>query len=1295
MLQIKDIRKEYITGDLRQTALDGVSLNFRDSEFVAILGPSGSGKTTLLNIVGGLDRYDSGDLIINGISTKKYKDRDWDSYRNHTIGFVFQSYNLIPHQSVLANVELALTISGISRGERRRRAREALEQVGLGNQVHKRPNQMSGGQMQRVAIARALVNDPDILLADEPTGALDSDTSVQVMEMLARVAKDRLVIMVTHNPELAEAYANRIVRVRDGRIIDDSNPYEVKGAQPAHHENMGRSSMSVLTALGLSFNNLRTKKGRTLLTAFAGSIGIIGIALILSLSNGVNTYIDDIQRDAMLSYPIEIEEQSIDIASLMNRAQGAQEKILEERDTDAIYADNFEVERQAALRTTTNNLTAFKSYLDRADCELQQYVGDNGIVYSYDTKFDIYTYDPEDVFVNTDGSGLESTSPYAAMPAMMFGDTGNMQEILPGKNGELVSNAVKDKYTLLYGRYPEAYDEIMLVLNYNNTLSLLDLYEIGALPVSEYEELQDKLGGEEELDLDERKVSYAEVCKKTYYLIPQCDLYEENEDGTFSDISQNKKKIEALAQDAVELKITGVMKPNDDDDAMFFMSPIAYTRALTDYLIEYTDDSSIVRAQRRDPDTDLLTGLRFESSSKADKIDAARQYVKDMDEREKAALYQVLLMTGQVSEETATEPTEAEAVGTAFFAGTAAVQPLAVLPMDGEPTEPETAAESEAPSDAELVDMQLSLSVTRLPDRTVYYTGDAIDLSGGTVHERLTLTWSDGTSQVIENDAPMTGEGYSVDASLFDTARQGIYPVSVIKSYTDEASGRTVTGNTLLYVLVVQPSAPEPTQPAPTQPAPTDPPAPTQPPTAPAAPPEDLTPEQIEAYRQAAQGGAGSGLTQEQIASYLQAITQAASGNDAPSAGNDAPAAGGLTQEQIASYLQGLGTQSGTGVLPDVSQLSPEELASLYAAMNGASGTQGGTGLASGGSTQDMAALYAALQGGTGTSVPSQDLASMYAAMQGGTGTSVPSQDLASMYAAMQGGNTASTEGMDLSAFADLDLSNLSQEDLAALYAAQQGGMDGLELSPEDYEKLFSLSGKSEAELASLMDSYMEHPDDDVLLEIYDRYLASGNLEDNLKTFGVVDLDTPASISIYADSFESKDAIADCISAYNDDADEEDRITYTDYTALLMSSITTIINVISYVLIAFVGVSLVVSSIMIGIITYISVLERTKEIGILRAIGASKHNISQVFNAETFIIGLCSGLIGIGVTLLLLIPGNLIIHALIGSDTVNAALPVLDAAVLILLSVVLTLIGGFIPAKAAAKKDPVTALRTE
>jgi putative ABC transport system permease protein len=929
VLQIKNICKKYVTGDLTQQALNGVSFNLRDNEFVAVLGQSGSGKTTLLNIIGGLDRYDSGDIVINDISTKKYTDRDWDSYRNHTIGFVFQGYNLIPHQSILANVELALTISGISKGERRRRAKEALEKMGLGAQLHKRPNQMSGGQMQRVAIARALVNDPDILLADEPTGALDSETSVQVMDLLKEVARDRLVVMVTHNSNLADKYANRIIRLHDGKIIGDSNPYEIDEAalEAPKHRNMGKASMSIVTALSLSFNNLRTKKGRTFLTAFAGSIGIIGIALILSLSNGVNAYIEDIQKDTMTSYPIAIEAQTFDLSSMIAAGREAGRPSGADHALDAVYSNSTDMElaRSATSSIKENNLTEFKKYLDDPDSEIRQYIGANGIVYTYGVQFDAFAYDPEGALVNTDGSAFTGSGLFpmmdgmpadnGAMRDMPMGSwlsSGNFEELLPGAGAALISQTVIDNYELLYGSWPQAYDELILVLDKNNEIATSVLYELGLLPSAEYKEILEKITKGEALEFQAHEWRYEDICEQTFYVIPASDYYVENADGLFDYIGDDTAAVTELLKDSMALKVTGVVRPAEGASYTSISGSIGYTKALTDAVIAHTDGSPVVKAQAESPNTNVLSGLSF------------------------------------------------------------------------------------SPKDDE----------AKLAETVEYLSG---------------LNISDKAALAASMSASMTAGG---------------------------------------------------------------------------SPPSGTSEAPAEAYA-------------------------------------NAPA--------------------GTGTPPQM----------------------------------------------------------------------------------------------------------------------------------------------SEAELAAMLDAYLLDPEDAVLLGIYDAYVSPGSYDDNMSAFGVISLDAPVSIGIYVDSFEDKDAISVCIENYNRSAAIENQISYTDFVGLLMSSVTTIINVISYVLIAFVAVSLVVSSIMIGIITYISVLERTKEIGILRAIGASKKNISQVFNAETFIVGAISGLLGVGLSGLLLIPINAVIHALIDNASVNAALPAAAAVVLVVLSMVLTLIAGVIPSKKAAKKDPVIALRSE
>jgi putative ABC transport system permease protein len=938
MLQIKNIRKKYVTGDLTQQALNDVSFNLRDSEFVAILGQSGSGKTTLLNIIGGLDRYDSGDIIINSVSTKKYTNRDWDSYRNHTIGFVFQSYNLIPHQSILANVELALTISGISKSERKRRAKEALEKMGLGSHIHKRPNQLSGGQMQRVAIARALVNDPDILLADEPTGALDSETSVQVMELLKEVAKDRLVVMVTHNPELADEYANRIIRLQDGKIVTDSNSYVVNEARLGlpKHENMGKSSMSILTSLSLSFNNLRTKKGRTLLTAFAGSIGIIGIALILSLSNGINSYIDSIQKDTMTSYPIAIEAQSFDLSSLIAAGRDSATSSEAEHELDAVYSNSSDMElaRSATTSIKENNLTEFKKYLDNPDSEIHKYVGENGINYSYDVQFDAYAFDPNGELINTNGSEFSSTStsgmtgdvamngfPMGGMSmsnmqlsGLPMGDSSSsnhFEELLTGIDGELISPAVTDNYNVIYGGWPKAFDEVVIVLDENNEISTSVLYELGLLPSSEYKEVLEKINSGEELELKSHKLNYEEISKQTYHIICNSDYYVEAEDRLFNNISENKDALEDLINNGIELKIVGVIRPTENASYAAISGSIGYTKALTDTIIERTNNSPIVKAQEESPEINVISGMSFNPNNDKEKIAETIEYLNSLKISDKATIATSLLSS---------------------------------LP----------------------VNTSTNSGIDKMPAGT-------------------------------ENNSAKSG----------------------------------------------------------------------------------------------------------------------------------------------------------------------------------------------------------------------------------------PSTNM------------------------------------------------------------------NETDLAAMLDQYLKNPEDDAMLKIYDTYISSGTYDDNMSEFGAVSLDAPASISIYADSFEDKDSISTSIEDYNKTVSTENQISYTDFVGVLMSSVTTIINVISYVLIAFVAVSLIVSSIMIGIITFISVLERTKEIGILRAIGASKANISQVFNAETFIVGAISGLLGVGISSLLLIPINAIIHTALDTNLVNAVLPISSAAILIILSIVLTLLAGLLPSNKAAGKDPVIALRSE
>ena len=857
MLTLRNIHKKYYTNESSVEALKGISISFRKNEFVSVLGPSGGGKTTLLNIIGGLDHYTEGDLIIDGRSTHAYDDRDWDTYRNHRVGFVFQSYNLIPHQNVLSNVELALTLSGVGKAERRERAIKALESVGLGDQIKKKPAEMSGGQMQRVAIARALVNDPDILLADEPTGALDTQTSLQVMDLLKEIAKDRLVIMVTHNPEIAEKYSTRIVNLRDGEITGDSNPFEPEEEEAKKGVEEKRRSMSFFTALSLSLNNLLTKKTRTILTAVAGSIGIIGIALILSLSTGINNYIEDIQRDAMDSYPLTVDKQAFDLSALMSSMPTqTSSKKTEGREEGRVYSNTAMVQQASAMSGSMkhNSVEKFKTYLDNPSSDIRQYLGKSGVVYSYNAGFDIYAYDKDNVLLNTDGTTFVNNN--AATKILMNNDLFSVDDMMDMVNnsgsmanmvncfiqlsskpdGTGISDSVTTQYEIVYGSWPKEYNEVVLALDANGEVMSNYLYMMGLLPASQYNDIMKKVQAGETVTEKVESWKYEDICKKEFYVVPSCDQYRKNKDGYYDYLGASENEVRKLTEKGIKLKISGIIQIKDDNVAIPTIPAIGYTKALSDHVIEYTSKSKVVEYQLKNDKFDVLTG----------------------------------------------------------------------------------------------------------------------------------------------------------------------------KNFADEH------GN-LLAKLV-----------------------------------------------------------------------------------------------------------------PALASMMPEK------------------------------------------------------------------------------------------------------------------SYDG-----------------------------------------------------NLQKLGVVDVASPNSIAIYADSFEDKENIIKCIDKYNEGAKEEDKILYTDYVGLIMSSVSSIIKAVSYVLMGFVGVSLVVSSIMIGIITYISVLERRKEIGILRAIGASKHDISSVFNAETFIVGLFAGLFGVGITGLLLIPINALLHYKLSSVIVSASFPTRGAIILVILSVCLTLIAGLIPAKIASRKDPVEALRSE
>lgn len=986
MLEIRNIVKNYETGSETVHALKGVSIAFRESELVSILGQSGCGKTTLLNIIGGLDQYTSGDLIINGQSTKQYKSADWDIYRNHSVGFIFQSYNLIPHQSVLSNVELALTLSGVSKAERRRRAKEALEKVGLGNQLNKRPNQMSGGQMQRVAIARALVNDPDILLADEPTGALDSETSIQIMELVKEIAKDRLVIMVTHNPELAEKYSTRIVKLLDGQIVGDSDPFD-PAKEPAHSEvrktevtKGQKTSMSFLTALSLSKNNLMTKKGRTFLTSFAGSIGIIGIALILSLSNGVQEYINSVERSTLASFPVSIQHETVDYTSLMTSMMNVRDNAEENRDPDRIYTNDISTEMMKTMLSEmqTNNLAEFKEYLESDPDGISASIEE--IQYSYDSNLYIYGH-------SADGDIMQ-INPSTVMSAMMgqsmadnVSQMTNTYSSLMGSSSmssydafrELLStDMLKTEYEVLAGRLPEAYNEVVVLVTDRNELSDVTLYTLGLRDQGELEGMMSSVMAGESFDLDtgDLSFSYDDLMGMEFSMLTAPEFYQKNDDGTWTDMRSDSEFMEQAAENGLKLKVVGILKPDADSLISSTNSGgIGYTHALTEYMIDKTNSSELVKAQKENPDVDVFTGIEFPKADEEEEQPMSQSEAMEM-------------LTGMLTEEQRTKINE----------------------------------------------------------------------------------------------------------------------------------------------------------------------------------------------------GIMAALTEEQQAQIQSAMM------------------GMVSDEQMNSIMMGV--------------LTPEQLTQLQS-------------------------------------------------------------------------------GADVnSLLTDAQKAQMSAQIAASLTAEQNAELSAMMNGMVDPTKMYTIFMQvlTTDQLRQLMDMTKEPETTDA------------TYDGNLKLLGVAELSEPSSMKIYATDFESKEKITQLIEKYNDskiaDDNQADVINYTDYVGLMMSSVSDIINAISYILIAFVAISLIVSSIMIGIITYISVLERTKEIGILRAMGASKRDISNVFNAETLIVGFSAGVIGIAVTVLLNIPINIIIENITGIANV-ALLPWQGGVILVVISMLLTLIAGLVPAGVAAKKDPVEALRTE
>ena len=1111
MLSLYDVKKEYGEGESAVLALKGVSISFRENEFVSILGPSGCGKTTLLNIIGGLDQYTSGDLVIRGVSTKLYRDADWDAYRNHSVGFVFQSYNLIPHQTVLANVELALTLSGVSKSERTRRATEALVRVGLGDQIKKRPNQLSGGQMQRVAIARALVNDPDILLADEPTGALDTETSVQVMDLLREVAREKLVVMVTHNPDLAEHYSTRIIRLLDGGIVGDSDPYTpeecetepvktVAGAdepvattaeatpaedgkpaaarpeKPKKAKRAKKRSMSLLTALSLSLNNLLTKKGRTFLTSFAGSIGIIGIALILALSNGINLYIRHVQEDALSSYPVTINREETDLMSMISSLgeQRREGKDHPKNDGNIYSSPVFYnlINTLLAPDKSENDLAAFKKYVEGGAFKDI----DATIQYGYDIPLTVYTRDAETgEYVSSDVSALMSglggggisdlsgssqeTSSYSF--SSNFSTYSVWGEVLGGRNGEPVADLVKEQYDLIAGEWPSGAGDVLLIVSDDYEVNDLTLYALGLKSESEMRQMMIAAFTGSKIETpDAEKWTYEEILGRKFRTIAPARLYQKI-GGKWQNVSNQQPVLETMLSNdemSIELRISGILRKSPDATSTSANGTLLYTGDLTKYLIASTLDSQIVKEQIENPDVDVLTGLPFKvdpaTLPKTDAERAARltEYVSGLTPAGKAALLKTMLTTH-------------------YDPATNSVKNLNLRILE---------------------------------------TVNQMMATIGSTREEITA-W--------------------VDA---------YYPeYATFLSYFDNDAELATTVRTLLALKVTQ---------------------------------------EITARGEALYETYRNTPSESEIEAKAQEIT--------------APLSDRAAKE---NYVVG-------------TYLATTEL----------------------------------------------------------------SEDALTAWAA-----------------------GLSDDELDAVTEklARDAAKAAIGADPTVDE------ATKDARCAAVLDGIIAGFNEQTSATAYQYFVPDGSAgtsyEETLAKLYVCDVDVPSRISFYVSTFEEKDKVTAAIAEYNETVDEEDEITYTDMMALLMTSVTYILNAVTYVLVAFVSVSLVVSSIMIGIITYISVLERTKEIGILRAIGASKRDVSRVFNAETLIIGFAAGFIGIAVTLLFCLPINLILRALTGIGNIAAVLPVGGAIALVLISMGLTLLAGLIPSRMAAKKDPVVALRTE
>ena len=1254
MLQIKDIHKEYRTGNLVQRALDGVSLSLRDNEFVAILGPSGSGKTTLLNIIGGLDRYDSGDLIINGISTKKYKDRDWDSYRNHTIGFVFQSYNLIPHQTVLANVELALTISGVSKSERRRRAKEALEKVGLGAQIHKKPSQMSGGQMQRVAIARALVNDPEILLADEPTGALDSDTSVQVMDLLQEVAKERLVVMVTHNPELAQLYATRIVTVKDGRILSDTDPFVIdsESMAPPVHKNMGKSSMSFFTALSLSFQNLKTKKARTLLTSFAGSIGIIGIALILSISNGVDKYITNMEEETLSEYPLQIQSTGVDLTSMMMGAATAQSG---KKDGEVGVA---QMVTNMFSKMNSNDLESLKVYLDSNESSISQYA--NSVEYTYSVSPQIFLENGKNIRqVNPDKSfsamGLGSGSSNSIMSSTMSTDVFH----------EMPEDAdlYKDQYDVKAGRWPENYKECVLVLTSQGDISDFLQYTLGLRDGKELDDMVQKFMAEEAVETPENEgpYTYDEILGKKFKLVNSTDYYEYDEEyKVWKDKSDNSSYMKKLVKNGEVLTIVGIVQPVEGATASMLTAGICYTPELTKHVIEKAASSEIVKQQLADEKINVFTGEEFgKEDNENSKFDMESLFSINADALQEA--FQVDLsgfnmdlsslsgLSSGLNVEMPDMPDMSALAGNINLDESSMPDLSKLIKLDdldldlSHMIDPEEILKN-LPAD-QVPDMSQALKsvkfdfteekVTALLKEVLTGYQESIkdkpeaDMDKMQAALKQYLTSKEMNERLCKDLQELVKNNVNVDMS---SEKLIAVAVGLMNQYQEYAKANGITQTDVASILAFLSQG-------------------------------EIQQQIKEEAENLVKNSVTVNITTKQIRDLLMQDVVAAYPEYARNNSLPDPANLGTyfleymqTEDGQNRLMNGLMTLVDTSeVQTQFSQAMETYMKSMMTSFTDAiaKGIESKF-------TEIMEQVEKQLTKGIQTAMEQMmgNISSgMQEAMQS-VMTSVSSSLTSAMSQAMSG--------------------------LGGLGSGMGNMEDALSINPEAFAKAIQMN-MNEDDLSELMMSLLSSE--------------NSSYDGNLKKLGYADLNVPGGINIYPKDFESKSEIVGILDQYNADmeaaGEDEKVITYTDLVGTLMSSVTDIVNIISYVLVAFVAISLVVSSIMIGVITYISVLERKKEIGILRAIGASRHNVSQVFNAETFIIGFCAGAMGIGITLLLLIPANSIIRSLADGVNVKAALPPVAAVVLIGLSVVLTLLGGLIPSRKAAKSDPVTALRTD